>query len=1647
METQDLIILVLVGVLSVYFFIYSRQPNERKQEHTDLSEEERKRRRLQAIKRFHSASSSVAPPETTIGPGQRIEKPIVKQKEEVVKEKKQPKKPKNPRYENPEVRREVAAEAVEARLPLTSTCVIPPNTPAPVKLPAEDDGKRESVTEATPPETPTTKKSKKPAPPAQILCEALSIVTQYAVQVLPGTTTWGGENWKRRWSRASTVRNNESATIVLPLIHFQTQQEEEGFGALAAALQAILSSRESDCFQAHLGSETGTGILQRAIGWHKRTRSVLSELQLDKAEKAGLVLCMDVFRMYIATECATRIQTELEEEENGGMEKDDEEFEVDGLFAEEVKETITSDTEKRGLFLDLIYLLAQSGTVVTKGFLDDLVVACETLKADKKRSISNLAETMIRRGLFRLPNTATCHKAKPIQEINESLVLLSNMLTLSDTSAEALRKMLQREISDFSSEAGWNKNGKELQETACLGRLLSLAAYSVPNFGVGNSPDHSGTQLSLFQNQARSTPNYPLCAYFPRGPRTAGIDGVLSEAKRLHATSRDTAVIVLKRMLVGCGKEKADSNKRSLFDWISIFVKEHQQALVNTLATDLLSIETTQYFPFVLGTASIVLDICSQSLVERFDKMGGSAFDPLYFISSMPHVRCGKEDERCLVSRGGTESLTLPSKFSGSTEFFFLTAALLRVSVFPALRSQQELKTHYNQVFDSMRELAKRAVQGGQVTVSGASWAQAKLCTDALLGFNLFLDDPYFVQNVTSFCLLQLKWLVALSRDKTKPWALSLIPEWTCKLPSQWIATRAPTLKPHEAEAAVSYSTQLLQVASSDVEALSPLSPPVMTGLVRISSSFVRAGVDRARRRVLAKRGRNRDDEDDVVDDRSLDIYHSFDARDPGVAVFANDYAMQNLAPTLVKVFCSLDAVEGLDIEREHNFDKFHVKGEVANLLIQLWSHPSGMAKASIIQLDQLDLSRFASSVASAIGLLLDDSCLKLTDVREILRGSTRAVKRSYHFYAKQVASGLSSARRLLLLLGTISEDARVASIFGGGGATNNGSNASSDLANMFVNFMTLLTDEDGGTVSQLDFRRHSSETPTAVFCEKMSSMTEEEKNEAIRDLLSARRFVAVEFGFDISLLVHQFLALATRWHLSAIESTGKSERSSMLLEAVASHEDCSVKHLRAASSRLIETHGQQDLTLIFHSDGHLQTEWDTDGFENASETGRAARLWFAAQDQMTHSQLDDLASCKDIQVFINDLEAEINGKFGGHKQDESHEEERVEKLEKALLILGRSQYAEEGEYTDQLSEWVVSSQSFISSADEGRFFHAFDSTARKRGNVGIGSGKTLIKEARKCQRHLPHPHPNASIFVCFAEERMDLCRSVIVGTAGTPYSMGLFQFDIFFPAMYPSAPPLIMFKTTGGGVMRFHPNLYNDGKVCLSLLGTSRAWTEAQRWNAETSSLAQILMSILAQIFVADPFFSEGFGHENMRNTEEGILGSKRYNNSLRLATLRYAIIDQLKHPPRGFEEVAKRHFSLCRKRLLAQAKSWTMDAEGSTLHKRFLRAYRELAALLSADELKSGDQNDLVLAPLVEDVRALEHKSPEFFEMCFERDRKPAAIDSEPVDKEPLLRDANPPKESNASYNPWEAGVPATAASEKNDATGENSDDDFYS
>lgn len=76
----------------------------------------------------------------------------------------------------------------------------------------------------------------------------------------------------------------------------------------------------------------------------------------------------------------------------------------------------------------------------------------------------------------------------------------------------------------------------------------------------------------------------------------------------------------------------------------------------------------------------------------------------------------------------------------------------------------------------------------------------------------------------------------------------------------------------------------------------------------------------------------------------------------------------------------------------------------------------------------------------------------------------------------------------------------------------------------------------------------------------------------------------------------------------------------------------------------------------------------------------------------------------------------------------------------------------------------------------------------------------------------------------------------------------------------------------------RLNPNLYVEGKVCVSLLGTWYAERKEEQWRP-TSTLLQLIVSIQGLILVEQPYFNEpGYadqlGKQIARHDEEGKKG-----------------------------------------------------------------------------------------------------------------------------------------------------------------------------
>ena len=208
-----------------------------------------------------------------------------------------------------------------------------------------------------------------------------------------------------------------------------------------------------------------------------------------------------------------------------------------------------------------------------------------------------------------------------------------------------------------------------------------------------------------------------------------------------------------------------------------------------------------------------------------------------------------------------------------------------------------------------------------------------------------------------------------------------------------------------------------------------------------------------------------------------------------------------------------------------------------------------------------------------------------------------------------------------------------------------------------------------------------------------------------------------------------------------------------------------------------------------------------------------------------------------------------------------------------------------------------------------------------------------ILKEIRSVQgTGLPK---NPLIHYMCDESEIQYGTFIIAGPVNTPYENGLFLFDIYYPPEFPNVPPHVQLKTTGGGSVRFNPNLYACGKVCLSLLGTwsGPAWTPQ-------STLYQILVSISALILIDKPYFNEP-GYEADMNTERGLSLSKTYNEKLMPSTIEWAMVDMIRNPPHGYEEIIKTHFKYKNGNISETINKWLNECTNKEIQQKMLFAY----------------------------------------------------------------------------------------------------------
>lgn len=178
--------------------------------------------------------------------------------------------------------------------------------------------------------------------------------------------------------------------------------------------------------------------------------------------------------------------------------------------------------------------------------------------------------------------------------------------------------------------------------------------------------------------------------------------------------------------------------------------------------------------------------------------------------------------------------------------------------------------------------------------------------------------------------------------------------------------------------------------------------------------------------------------------------------------------------------------------------------------------------------------------------------------------------------------------------------------------------------------------------------------------------------------------------------------------------------------------------------------------------------------------------------------------------------------------------------------------------------------------------------------------------------------------YVMAYEDRMDLFRFLIFGAHGTPFYLSWFMFDVQLDSDHPASPPRVHFHSLGP---KLHPNLYEDGNVCLSLLGT---WNGegVEMWDPQHSNILQVVLSIQGLILgVKEPYYLEA-GYDRHRGTAEGTANSLVYNERSFLLS-----VQQMKklaeHPPPEFQELILASFRKNRHIILGLEAALSSDPE----------------------------------------------------------------------------------------------------------------------
>lgn len=841
---------------------------------------------------------------------------------------------------------------------------------------------------------------------------------------------------------------------------------------------------------------------------------------------------------------------------------------------------------------------------------------------------------------------------------------------------------------------------------------------------------------------------------------------------------------------------------------------------------------------FMLNLCSVALQLCDSFMLSKGNEKY-KQIEAEYCSSKACRLRF--DNERTLagghIGAEGEERINLASilsppeelkgQFKLMTEMFHITHGALHVGLNTTIQ-------HFNKLFRSYLSMVEMK-EGTPVEAEAR-----KLFMLFVLQWETCLQDIHFMRQCSEFYITSAAWLLHLldncaaenkdlSQDEIRAKQreiFALIPEFYIKDMCSWFSFVA-IHKPHALKGLNICVFVDCCITLIDRRDLLP-GPVAAARIVTSQLSFAE----------ICKRNKRKNK---LLDTNS---WGSGIEGDLVACIAMSPLIREKFAPALIHTYCSVDIVEGLDVDKEE-FDKFASRFEIVKLLESLWKRPD-ILPSVLEECGRESFQSFLGAVLDTLLYVLKDSLLRLTNVRKL-----QSAKKCDEKWKELTHEQRQEKEQFLR------NEEHVSKSF-------------MEMANVTLAFLQMMTEEE--KVARCFSRSPLSTRAAAAIIGFLDSLCG-------RKCLDLKVQNMEKYSFDPRDLLVKILT-------SLVRMANASEDREFV-KCLADNPDYSRLSFEKAihviqRENLVSEHVIQDLRKLLQEVGSLLARFE-----------------------------DNPSPCDD----------KVNGN-----------ETEIPPLEEVPM-------GEEEGACAPLNE----DEAYIAALEPQKFdtaelveVHAFRCRANKP--ICPRSGKALMRESTQLMNSLPI-HPNASILVRQDENRMDFVRALITGTTDTPYSRGCFVFDIYFPSSYPADPPLVKIITTGNGTVRFNPNLYADGKVCLSLLGTWHGGDASEKWDPKKSSLYQVLVSIQGMMFTPDPCFNEP-GYEGIRGTDEGDALCKEYNANIKLYTIRHAIVGQLREPTPGFEDVIRTHFRLQKEALLKQCSEWIAQCADDDEEKRMRKA-----------------------------------------------------------------------------------------------------------